>query len=231
LSSLDRVAVALDTADWETFESWCRLFGPRVGLLKVGLEAYTRWGPRAVEVAGTHAGQVFLDLKLHDIPNTVAGAVAAVGELGVRFVTTHAAGGSAMLRAAVEAAAGRVEILAVTVLTHLAAQDLEELSIPGDVGERVETWSRLAWAAGCAGVVCSPHEAARLRRALPPPFALVTPGVRPAGVDVGDQRRVATPAAALRAGADYLVVGRALTAAADPEAALEGLAAELSAAG
>jgi orotidine-5'-phosphate decarboxylase len=229
--ALDRVAVALDTADWATFERWCRLFGPRVGLLKVGLEAYTRWGPAAVEMAASHASGVFLDLKLHDIPNTVAGAVAAVRDLGARFVTTHAAGGTVMLQAAVEAAAGAVDVLAVTVLTHLGEDDLAALDLPGGVGPRVERWASLAHEAGCAGVVCSPQETAALRERLPPPFLLVTPGVRPAGVAAADQRRVATPAAAMAAGADYLVVGRALTAAADPAVALQSLAAELAGGG
>jgi orotidine-5'-phosphate decarboxylase len=179
-------------------------------------------------MALAHGSGVFLDLKLHDIPNTVAGAVAAVRDLGVRFVTVHAGGGSTMLGAAVEASGGAVDVLAVTVLTHLGARDLAELGLPGELPERVERWAALASAAGCAGVVCSPHEAARLRELQPPPFLLVTPGVRPAGVDAGDQRRVATPAAALAAGADYLVVGRALTAASDPDAALRALAAELA---
>ena len=225
---LERVAVALDTPDQATFADWCRLFGPRVGLLKVGLEAFTRWGPPAVELARTHAAGVFLDLKLHDIPNTVAGAVGAVRQLGVRFVTVHVAGGPAMLEAAVAAAGGAVGILAVTLLTHLDEDALATLEMPGPLSRRVERWASLAHAAGCAGVVCSPHEAAALRRLLPPPFRLVTPGVRPAGVAAGDQRRVATPAAALAAGADVLVVGRALTAAPDPAAALAALAAELA---
>ena len=225
---LPRVAVALDTSDRATFERWCRLFGPRVGLLKVGLESYLRWGPDAVRVARDHAEAVFLDLKLHDIPNTVAGAVAAARDLGVRFLTVHAAGGTEMLSAAVEAAADQVELLAVTVLTHLDGPSLAALGMPGEVGARVAAWAELARAQGCAGVVCSPHELAALRPRLPPPFLLVTPGVRPAGTDLGDQRRVATPRQALAAGADYLVIGRPLTAAADPAMALAALAGELA---
>jgi len=227
LRPLDRVAVALDTADRDRYDAWCRTFGPRVGLLKVGLEAFVRWGPGAVEAAREHARGVFLDLKLHDIPNTVAGAVAAARELGVRLLTVHAAGSSAMLRAAVEAARGEVEILAVTLLTHLDEAALAELDLPGAVTPRVERWAELARAAGCAGVVCSPRETAALRQRLPPPFLLVTPGVRPAGSDASDQRRAATPAAALGAGADYLVIGRPLTGAADPLAALATLEREL----
>jgi orotidine-5'-phosphate decarboxylase len=227
-AELSRVAVALDTADWQTFERWCRLFGGRVGVLKVGLEAYVRWGPRAVELARREAAAVFLDLKLHDIPNTVAGAVAAAGELGVRFLTVHAGGGEAMLRAATAAAPAGLALLAVTVLTHLDPPQLLALDMPGSVEERAARWADLAVRAGCAGVVCSPHEAASLRARHPSPFLLVTPGVRPSGSAAGDQRRVATPAQALAAGADFLVVGRPLTAAADPQAALLALAGELS---
>jgi orotidine-5'-phosphate decarboxylase len=228
---LDRIAVALDTPDRDTFDRWCALFGPRVGLLKVGLEAFARWGPPAVTAARAHGDGVFLDLKLHDIPNTVAGAMAAVRELGVRFVTVHATGGAAMLRAAVDVAGDRVGVLAVTLLTHLGDQDLAALDLPGSLGERAARWALLARAAGCAGVVCSPREAAALRAQMPAPFLLVTPGVRPAGIATNDQRRVAAPAEAFAAGADYLVVGRALTAAADPQAALDRLADELASAG
>jgi orotidine-5'-phosphate decarboxylase len=225
---LSAVAVALDTSDRATYRRWCRLFGPRVGALKVGLEAFARWGPAAVEEAAGHAAAVFLDLKLHDIPNTVAGAVAAARDLGVRYLTVHAGGGPAMLRAAEAAAEGRVALLAVTVLTHLDAAALAALDLPGGVAARVERWADLAAAAGCAGVVCSPQEVAALRRRHPRPFVLVTPGVRPASAAADDQRRTATPAEALAAGSDLLVVGRPLTQAADPEAALEALAVELA---
>jgi orotidine-5'-phosphate decarboxylase len=222
------VAVALDTADWDRFEAWCRLFGPRVGLLKVGLEAFTRWGPHAVATARQHAAGVFLDLKLHDIPNTVAGAVGAARGLGVRLLTVHAGGAGPMLGAAVEAAGGEVDLLAVTLLTHLGEPELAALDLAGGATERVARWAALARAAGCAGVVCSPQETGTLRARLPAPFLLVTPGVRPAGSDIADQRRTATPAAALAAGADYLVVGRPLTAAPDPLAALAALERELA---
>jgi orotidine-5'-phosphate decarboxylase len=225
---LDRVAVALDTADRERFDAWCATFGPRVGLLKVGLEAFVRWGPRAVETARAHARGVFLDLKLHDIPNTVAGAVAAARELGVDLLTVHAAGATPMLQAAVEAARGEVRLLAVTLLTHLDEAALAELDVAGEIAPRAARWAELARRAGCAGAVCSPQEAATLRARLPSPFLLVTPGVRPAGGDAGDQRRVTTPAAALAAGADYLVIGRPLTGAADPGAALAALEHELA---
>ena len=222
---LERLAVALDTADWERFDAWCALFGPRVGYLKVGLEAYVRFGPRAVERARESGARVFLDLKLHDIPNTVAGAVGAARELGVSLLTLHAGGGRAMLAAAVEAARGELGLLAVTVLTHLDPEALAELALPGAIGDRALAWARLAQAAGCRGIVCSAQELGVLRPALPPPFLLVTPGIRPPAAAAGDQSRVATPETALAAGSDLLVVGRPLTAAPDPDAALAAFAA------
>ena len=229
---LARLAVALDTPDRDTFRRWVRLFGPRVGVLKVGLEAFVRWGPPAVEEAAEHGAAVFLDLKLHDIPNTVAGAVAAARRLGVRYLTVHAGGGPAMLAAAVEAAEGEVGLLAVTVLTHLDAGELAALDLPGEAEARVVRWAALGAAAGCAGAVCSPRELATLRPRHPRPFTLVTPGIRPAslaGPARDDQRRTATPAAAFAAGADLLVIGRPLTAAADPLAALAALETEIAA--
>jgi orotidine-5'-phosphate decarboxylase len=224
---LARVAVPLDTADRETFRRWCRYYGPRVGVLKVGLEAFARWGPEAVVEAADHAHAVFLDLKLHDIPNTVAAAVQAVRGLGARLLTVHTGGGPAMLAAAVDAAAGEIEILGVTLLTHLDEPALAALDLPGPLPARVVRWAALAAEAGCGGVVCSPREAAALRAGHPRPFRLVTPGIRPATASRDDQRRTATPAEALAAGADLLVIGRPLTAAPDPEKALESLAEEL----
>ena len=228
-SALRCVAVALDTSDWNCFESWCRFFGPRVGVLKVGLEAFVRWGPKAVERAAGHGAEIFLDLKLHDIPNTMSGTVRAVRDLGVRYLTIHAAGGSAALAAAAEAAEGDVDLLAVTLLTHLDDRSLRDLDLPGSSPDRVQRWATVAQEAGCRGAVCSPLELATLRARQPRPFVLVTPGIRwaPAGED-DDQRRTATPGAARRSGADLLVIGRPLTAATDPEAALARLAEELS---
>jgi len=220
---LARLAVALDTPDWATFRRWCALFGPRVGALKVGLEAFARWGPSGVEEARKHARELFLDLKLHDIPATVAGAVAAARELGVTYLTVHVAGGRAMLRAAGEAA-GEVRLLGMTLLTHLDDESLAELDLPGGSRDRVVRWAALAGRAGCAGVICSPREAAALRARHPRPFLLVTPGIRLGGGRGDDQRRTAGPAEALAAGADLLVVGRPLTRAADPEAALDRFA-------
>ena len=227
---LDRVAVALDTNDRATFERWCAFFGPRVGVLKVGLEAFVRWGPPALEIARRHARGLFLDLKLHDIPNTVAGAVRSAREFAADYLTIHGAGGPAMIAAAAEAAEGKVALLAVTVLTHLDEETLERLELPGGSSRRVLLWARLAREAGAAGVVCSPLELAALRAAEPPPFKLVAPGIRPAGAAAGDdQRRTASAAAAIAAGADLIVIGRPLTLAPDPEAALAALDRELKA--
>ena len=225
---LRRVAVALDTSDREEFSRWCALFGPRVGLLKVGLEAFVRWGPPAVDEARASGAGVFLDLKLHDIPATVAGAVRAAAALGVSYLTVHAGGGDAMLRAAT-AVDGAPKLLAVTLLTHLDGRELALLGLPGSGVDRVAEWARLAAAAGCAGVVCSALEVRRLRAENPPPFALVTPGIRSAAAPVNDQKRTATAAEALSAGADFLVVGRPLTRAADPGAALAALEREIAA--
>lgn len=226
--SLDRVALALDTSEWQTFRSWCRRFGPRVGVLKVGLEAYSRWGLAAVEEARRCGQRVFLDLKLHDIPSTVEGSVAAVRDQGVDYLTLHAAGGSLMLQAARAAAGETLSLLAVTLLTHLDREALEALDLPGGGIERARRWAELARRAGCAGAVCSPLEVAELRAGNPAPFLLVTPGIRPRGAHADDQRRTATPTMALRAGADLLVVGRPITRADDPEGALEALAAEIA---
>lgn len=226
---LEWLAVALDTSDWGEFESWCSRFGSRAGVLKVGLEAFVRWGPRAVEEARSSGARIFLDLKLHDIPNTVAGAARAAADLGVSYLTVHASGGRRMLTAAAEATEGRVGILAVTLLTHLDESDIGELDWPGEPRERVERWARLAADSGCAGVVCSPLEVARLRPMLSG-REIVTPGIRPRSGRDGkvaddDQRRVATPEQALADGADLLVIGRPVTRATDPEAILESLAA------
>ncbi len=230
---IEQLAVALDTPEWAAFEHWSDRLARRVGFLKVGLESYVRWGPRAVARAQEAGGRVFLDLKLHDIPNTVAGAVASASDLGAELLTIHAGGGPAMLAAAAEAAerAGSgLQLLAVTVLTHLDAAELAALGLPGAPTERALAWARLARDAGCAGVVSSPLEAAALRATLPRPFRIVTPGIRLPEEDRGDQRRVATPAAALAAGADLLVVGRPLTRAANLDDALAAFSREIEAA-
>lgn len=226
-TNLSQLALALDTSDWPTYLRWCRFFGPRVGVLKVGLEAFTRWGLRAVEVARRDANSLFLDLKLHDIPNTVRGAVTAARDQGADYLTIHTSGGPAMLEAAQTAAGGSLKLLGVTLLTHLDREALMALDLPGGDSQRVKRWASLARRAGCAGIVCSPLELGDLRLENPRPFELVTPGIRMGDGEAHDQRRTATPAAALQAGADLLVVGRPVTRAADPERALESLAAEM----
>jgi orotidine-5'-phosphate decarboxylase len=234
IEAADRIAVALDTPERGQLDAWVRALGPHAGCLKVGLEAFVRWGPPMVEATRSHARSLFLDLKLHDIPATVAGAVRSAVDLGVDYLTVHAGGGPAMLEAAAEAAAaagGRTTILAVTVLTHLDAGELSALGLPGAAAERVSAWAALAERAGCGGVVCSPLEVGRLRRELPPPFRLVTPGIRLAdgqGSALGDQKRVATPRQAVADGSDLLVIGRPITRSDDPVAALERIAAEIS---
>ena len=208
--------VALDTADADRLSELAAAVAPHVGLLKVGLEAYTALGPAAVEAARAHAS-VFLDLKLHDIPHTVAGAAAAAADLGISMLTVQASGGAAMVAAAAKAAPD-VTILAVTVLTSLDAADLEAVGQrPAD--QQVPRLATLAVDAGAGGIVCSPAEVAAVRAAVGPDVAVVVPGIRPPGAAADDQARTATPQAAMLAGASHLVVGRPITTAADPAGA------------
>ncbi len=226
------LAVALDTSERDEVVRLARVLAGRAGTFKVGLEAFTAHGPDLVREVRDLGAPVFLDLKLHDIPNTVERAARNAARLGAAMFTVHASGGEAMLRAAVAGAADAERppaVLAVTVLTSLDDAALEGLGIPGGAAGRVRVWAEMARRAGCAGVVCSPQEAAALRAALGAGFLLVTPGIRPAGAASADQRRVATPRAAVEAGADVLVVGRPITGAADPAAAAEAILAELCA--
>jgi orotidine-5'-phosphate decarboxylase len=219
------IAVALDAPDLETAARWAALVDPHVSTVKIGLELYLRYGPDAVaSVRGASSVRVFLDLKLHDIPATVAGAARAVARLRPDLLTVHAAGGAAMVRAAVEAAPG-AKTLAVTVLTSLGDADLDRIGLAGPVSDAVRRLAVLAVEAGAQGLVCSPQEAETLRAEVGPDILLVTPGIRWAGGEAHDQARVATPEDALRAGADLLVVGRPITAAADPGAAAAAMAA------
>jgi orotidine-5'-phosphate decarboxylase len=235
-SAAARIVAALDTADPARAEALAdALAPPRCGVLKVGLELFGAAGPDAVRRVGARA-PVFLDLKLHDIPNTVAGAVRALLPLRPAMLTLHAAGGAAMLRAAreaAEAAAGpdtqRPILLAVTVLTSLDAAALETTGVPDAPEAQVLRLARLAVENGADGLVCSPREAAAIRGALGHAPLLVVPGVRPAGSAAGDQARTATPAEAVAAGADWIVLGRPLTGAPDPAAAAAAVAAELPA--
>jgi orotidine-5'-phosphate decarboxylase len=198
--------------------------------VKVGLELYLASGPSLVERLIADGYKVFLDLKLHDIPNTVAGAVRSVLPLGPALLTVHAAGGPAMLAAAADAAAGLpTQLLAVTVLTSMSAQQLEAIGVSNTPARQVERLAAMADDSGIHGLVCSPLEVSRLR-ALLPAAHLVTPGVRPAGAEHGDQQRVSTPWDAIRRGASQLVVGRPITQAVDPAAACVAILQEIAAA-
>jgi orotidine-5'-phosphate decarboxylase len=221
------IAVALDAPDLETAARWAGLVTPHVSTLKIGLELYLRYGPEVVaSVRGASGVQIFLDLKLHDIPATVAAAARAVARLRPALLTVHAAAGAAAIRAAADAAPG-TRVVAVTVLTSLGEADLQRIGLAGPASDAVRRLAALAVDAGARGLVCSPQEVAAVRSEVGDDILLVTPGVRPAGSETHDQARVATPEEALRAGADLLVIGRPITGAADPGAAAGAIAASL----
>jgi orotidine-5'-phosphate decarboxylase len=209
------IAVALDVPTVAEARALAEQIGDAAGVFKIGLELMMAEGPAAVRAL--EGRRVFLDVKLHDIPTTVRRALKALAPLGVDLVNVHALGGSAMLEAAAEVK-GETKLLAVTILTSLDDAALKELGLP-PAAEAVPALAQLAMASGCDGVVCAPTDIAAVRSVCPPPFLLVTPGIRPAGADRGDQARVATPKGALEAGADLLVIGRPITAAHDPRAA------------
>ena len=224
------VIVALDYPAEEPALALAGALSPELCRLKVGKELFTRCGPSLVEKLQTMGFEVFLDLKFHDIPNTVAGAVRAAADLGVWMVNVHAGGGRRMMEAAVEALQGsnaRPLLIAVTVLTSMTDEDLRELGHGEGAMQRVTQLAALAADSGLDGVVCSAMEAGELRRERGSEFRLVTPGIRLAGDAADDQRRVVTPADAVTMGADYLVIGRSVTGASDPLAALERVHAEL----
>ncbi|HXZ26851.1 MAG TPA: orotidine-5'-phosphate decarboxylase [Terriglobales bacterium] len=226
----DRLIVALDVEKALLAREIVAKVGASASTYKVGKQLFTAEGPQVVRDLVASGRKVFLDLKYHDIPNTVGKAVAEACALGVSMLTVHGAGGSKMLRAAVEAAAsspGKPLILAVTVLTSFSDEDLREVGFPTTVLEQAQKMGRLAQTCGCGGVVTSPREARALRQLLGPGMAIVTPGVRPAGADQGDQTRVATPAQAIAAGASHIVVGRPITAAPDPAAAARAILEEI----
>ncbi len=230
LDAVRRLAVALDFSDRGQVVNLARVLAGRVGTAKIGLEAFVAHGPALVSEVLALGVPVFLDLKLHDIPNTVERAARGAARLGVSLLTVHASGGEAMLRAAVAGAAAATPapaVVAVTVLTSLDDGSLADLGITGGAAARAKGWAGLAQRCGCTGVVCSAREAAALRAALGEGFLLVTPGVRPAGQDAGDQRRVTTPREAIAAGSDLLVVGRPITGAPDPAAAADEILADM----
>ncbi|WP_124727685.1 orotidine-5'-phosphate decarboxylase [Staphylospora marina] len=230
-----RVIVALDLPDAEAAEHLLAKLLPRKPFIKVGYQLFYAVGPAWVARKKEAGFPVFLDLKLHDIPNTVKKGVESLGRLGVDLLTLHASGGSAMMEAAREAAektasgTHRTRLLAVTQLTSTDREMLnDELGIPGTVGEHVLRLARLAQRSGVDGVVCSGHEVRRIKEVTGSGFLAVTPGIRPAGTDAGDQKRIMTPSLAIKEGADFLVVGRPVTGAADPAAAYEAILREIS---
>jgi orotidine-5'-phosphate decarboxylase len=229
----DRLIVALDVPGATQARQIVQAIGDAATTYKIGKQLLTAEGPQVVRDLVASGRKVFLDLKYHDIPNTVAAAVRSAADLGVSMLTVHASGGSAMLKAAVEAASqssAKPMVLAVTVLTSLSDSDLQELGITGNVLTQVLRLGALARAAGCGGLVASAQEARALRQALGEGFAIVTPGVRPAGAAAGDQARVVTPKDAVAAGATYLVVGRPILDAPDPAQAARQIADEIAAA-
>lgn len=226
-----RIFVALDTTDLAQAEKLARSLVGVVGGIKIGLELYSARGIEGVKRLADVGLPLFLDLKFHDIPNTVASAVRAALPLKPSILNVHASGGAAMMRAAAEAVADAdgvpPKLIAVTVLTSLDEHDLVLVGQNGPVADQVLRLANLAQGAGIDGVVCSPQEVALLRAKCGENFLLVVPGIRPAWAASGDQKRVMTPAEAIAAGADYLVIGRPITAAPDPRAAAERIAAEL----
>jgi orotidine-5'-phosphate decarboxylase len=226
----DRLVVALDVPSAQQaldlvarLEGTCRWF-------KVGMELYYAAGNAIIETLRKQNFQVFLDLKLHDIPNTVAAAVRSVTTAGASLLTLHAAGGSAMMAAAAEAACapGSPRLLAVTVLTSMDAAELSTIGVASSPADQVVRLARLAQSAGINGMVCSPEEVATLRAETAPDTMLVIPGIRPAGSAVGDQKRIATPAETIARGASMLVVGRPITRAANPAAAAQAILEEIA---
>ena len=228
MKARDRLIVALDVPEEALAMVLVDALAGQVGMFKVGSQLFTAAGPDVVRRIVGRGEHVFLDLKFHDIPNTVAGAVAGAARLGVTLMTVHALGGKAMLEAAVGALpAMGTRLLAITVLTSQDEAGLRETGVGRELKEQVRGLARLARAAGVDGVVASPHEVALLRETCGPGVLIVTPGIRPAGTRAGDQARAATPAAALGAGADYLVVGRPITEADDPAAAAGAILREM----
>ena len=226
----DRLIVALDVSSAAQARQIVQSIGESASTYKIGKQLFTAEGPQIVRDLVASGRKVFLDLKFHDIPNTVAGAVAEAAKLGVSMLTVHASGGSKMLKAAAAAAAQSATqpmVLAVTVLTSLSDADLAEIGVSGHVQTQVLRLGSLARAAGCGGLVASGQETRELRRELGSDFAIVTPGVRPTGTAAGDQARVLTPKEAIAAGATYLVVGRPILEASDPAKAAEAIVSEI----
>ena len=229
-----KIIFALDVHGLDDIDRWAEALTGKVGMFKVGKELFTSCGPAAVKAVQRHGGQVFLDLKYHDIPNTVASAMLEAARLGVQLANLHALGGAEMMETAVAAvqkefnAAERPRLLAVTILTSSTALTLRQVGIEHSVQDMVVRLARLAKASGMDGVVASPLEIGLIREACGPDFLIVTPGVRPTFATADDQKRIMTPAEAVSSGADYLVIGRPIAKAADPALAAECIAAEIA---
>ena len=224
-----KIIVALDFKDQASTMALVDQLEPSLCRLKVGKELFVRCGPTLVEKLTSRGFDVFLDLKFHDIPNTVAAACLAAADMGVWMVNVHASGGRKMMQAAreaIESCSHKPLLIGVTVLTSLSRQDIAEIGLDVEPAEQVLRLARLAKASGLDGVVCSPLETTLLKQSVAQDFCLVTPGVRPAGSEVGDQQRIMTPEQALRAGSDYLVIGRPITANAEPVKALMAISKE-----
>ncbi len=223
----ERLIVALDVSSAAEAQKLVSRIGDAAGIYKVGLQLFIAEGPSIVRDLVSSGRRVFLDLKLHDIPTTAALAVKAATELGAHMLTIHASGGSAMLRAATEASAGRINLLAVTVLTSLSDEDMQEIGVLGRASDQVLRMASLAQSSGCQGIVASPWESSMVRKALGEGFAIVTPGIRPSGAETNDQQRIATPAQAISNGASHIVVGRPITHAPDPARATQAIISEM----
>jgi len=231
VNARDRLIVALDVPSVAEADALSERLAGHVGMFKVGSQLFSAGGIEVVRRLVARRERVFLDLKYHDIPNTVAGAMDAAARLGVALVDVHALGGSAMIAAAAKAKQDRdTRLLAITILTSHDAATLAELGLAGSVQEAVVRLARLAQKAGADGVVASPQEVALIREACGQDFLVVTPGIRPLGASHGDQARAATPAAAVAAGCDYIVVGRPIIEASDPAAAADAIVAEFASA-
>ncbi len=210
---INKLIVALDVPNYAEAEKLVKTLSPVVKIFKVGKELFTAEGPRVVEMVRKHGAKVFLDLKFHDIPNTVAGACASAAKLGVFMMNVHACGGREMMQKAAEAVKDKSLLIGVTVLTSMNEANLKEVGVATGVAAQVENLAKLAKTSGLKGVVCSPLEIELIRKTCGNDFVIVTPGVRPDWAATGDQKRVMTPKEAIQKGADYLVVGRPITAA------------------
>ena len=228
MTARDRLIVALDLPTQTKALALVSVLSGSVSIFKIGLQLYTAAGPEIVRAVAATGARIFLDLKLHDIPNTVAKAVSAASELGVQMLTIHLSGGRAMIEAAVQARPPGLSLLGVTVLTSATQETLREVGVTGALEDQVMRLGALGKDCGVDGLITSPQEVRTLREHLGPEIKLVTPGVRPAWAGADDQKRFTTPSDALKNGADFLVVGRPITANPDPRAAVERLLEEMA---